>query len=151
MVRRKFTDKNSVKFKLVHRPVSDPLADDPDEPQLVLAPIARNHGTSAKDIRKQKEEAERMSRVIDKMDMTLFGIHDGLEDHTRQKMESNLAEVRLVPEQRCQVLENTEDCYFPLDGYNYEKHLKPMGQAGAQFIPADAKKPETWRQDTQRQ
>jgi len=102
-------DPQSHTFSLVHRSQRDPLAADLAAPQYVLAPVSTQQG-----IKLEKEGGERAdeSQFLD------------------------------APVERQQKFEKKADLaqhgIFYDDEYDYAKHLKQTGEAGAEIIAADA-------------
>lgn len=62
-----------------------------------------------------------------------FGIHDNLPEGQREELERTVYGDRAAPEEGAGG--DASDSYFPTDGYNYDKHLKPLSSSGM-FIAA---------------
>ena len=107
---------NAAHFHLVHRSQRDPRAADPEAPQRVLAPLPETGNQARKSVR-----GTQSTRAI-LQEQDLDGFDEAVDDP---------AEAAAIRE-----AEAFNELGLPT-GYNYEQHLRPIGQApGAHFIPA---------------
>jgi len=122
MGRKKFgKNAESVRhFRLVAR--SGCVADDSDATPLVLEPYVppgeiRRTGLS-------EAELLELPDSLKKLDPDFFGQGD------RGDPDEPLLEEEEEGEEKDELADLESDCYFPHDGYNYEKHLKRMSGTG---------------------
>lgn len=108
--------KNVRHFKLVSRSQNDKFADDPNVPNLVLEPFVPN-GAKPGQAAEFLEFPASLAATVG-------------EEHFAQPLDDDEIREREAMKQASEdmheySIEDLEgDCYFPLDGYNYEKHLK---------------------------
>jgi protein LTV1 len=118
-------------FHLVSRSLADPLADQPGEGQSVLQPYVKQN-----DKKKNRGPDEAPGTALG-LGEDLFGFHENLNDEEREKLQGIAYGdgVTRKSEEAMSALDAT-DCYFPMDGYNYEQHLRLMGTGAGKFFAA---------------
>lgn len=119
-------------FKLVNRSMADPDHDMPDAGQHVLVPYVPSNLK-----KKGFQELEAPGAKLG-LDDSVFGIHDNLGEDEKERYERRI--YGLKDEDVAEVLPGEEDaealdgdCYFPADGYNYDRHLRAVGANGVHF------------------
>lgn len=112
-------------FKLVSRSMADPNRDMPDVAQHVLVPYVPSNMR-----KKGVQELEAPGAKLG-LDESVFGLHDNLREEDREQYRKRI--YGLQDEDVDEVMNEEEeekldaDCYFPADGYDYEKHLRAVG------------------------
>lgn len=113
-----FAKGNVRHFKLVSRAHDDANADNPDASALVLEPFVRPG-----DVKRSGKTVEELTSIPDSLQRLgpeVFGLGERIDRGVYDPLE----EQDLDPE-----AELEGDCYFPVDGYNYEQHLKSVSSA----------------------
>jgi protein LTV1 len=118
-------------FRLVSRSLADPLHDVPGESQNVLQPFVPQNTR-----KKNRGPTEAPGTALG-LSEDVFGVHDNLDEDERELINAKVYggddDAKSVA---ASVSRLDGDCYFPPDGYDYSKHLRMMGGAGARFLEA---------------
>lgn len=118
MVKHKFIDPSTAAhFHLVHRSQRDPKAADPEAPQRVLAALPETGNQARKSVR-----GTQSTRAI-LQEQDLDGFDEAVDDP---------AEAAAI-----HALDGMTELGLPA-GYDYDQHMRPIGQMGGQFIAAPA-------------
>jgi protein LTV1 len=107
-------------FKLIARSQYDPEGSNSDATPLVLEPFVPNGAAKKKGL--DEEELLTIPESLQKLGPEVFGLdtRGGVpEDRSDDAEESD-------DEERDELADLDDDCYFPKDGYNYNQHLKTL-------------------------
>ena len=118
MVKHKFIDPSTAAhFHLVHRSQRDPKAADPEAPQRVLAALPETGNQARKSVR----GTQSTRAILQEQDL------DGFDEAVDDPVEAAAIHA----------LDGLNELGLPA-GYDYDQHMRPMGQMGGQFIAAPA-------------
>ena len=121
MVKHKFIDPSTAAhFHLVHRSQRDPKAADPEAPQRVLAALPETGNQARKSVR-----GTQSTRAI-LQEQDLDGFDEAVDDPTEAAA--------------IHALDGLTELGLPA-GYDYDQHMRPIGQMGGQFIAAGVRGP----------
>ena len=110
MVKKKFIDPaTAAHFHLVHRSQRDPKAADPEAPQRVLAALPETGNQARKSVR----GTQSTRAILQEQDL------EGFDEAVDDPLEAAAIHA----------LDGINELGLPA-GYDYEQHMRPMGQAG---------------------
>jgi len=132
MVRSKKADPSKeYHFRLVSRSLADPLADVPGESQNVLQPFVPPNN------RKKGRGPTAAPGTALGLSEEVFGVHENLNEEERELLNAKVYGGEDDAKSVAASVSRLEgDCYFPPDGYDYARHLRMVGGAGAKFLEA---------------
>jgi len=128
---------NQHHFQLVGRSLTDPLHDVEGESQSVLAPFVPTNNRHKK--AGAPASAPGTASALQGFTADMFGIHEGLNETDRELLEARVYGIKDIEGEELpeELVGLDGDCYFPPDGYKYDRHLKTAGTSGGTMMHAN--------------